>query len=839
MLNLPPSFKSDIAGRDTALVPIVKIGDIYISTNSLTYDGEVILPLLISNPSLKESIDIEKRNYKISNISITISNFPYEGQRFSERVEGSLINEPVEVYWISPSTATFEDAGNSALMIYSGQGRRYTHDDTSCKITAEDSSQATLHKDLPLEENYLTDDDVPDKYKNKPIPMVYGNVDRSPCVIGNLNELSSEYSIIADSANVGMDQSDIDPLYIYSENLYIKVLRNSINHSLWGYSEALQYQVNSSDGSILTASIDNSSPSNTSLSDGAVEVELMNDPVKKLYTAIDNYPFNEDGGSRQFPATYFGEPVFIHRTKEGDGTIFSNNYKIDYTFNSIPNAFIDEFNVKIHCDASIELTNSNLNSDFALAVNLLRPNLIDNIFEEAQYDAQIGESHVFINNGYYSVTPEKYYETWEGVFDQKVTISAFIATSEDLDLNEGHGIHTTLIINNFYAKINYLFKDFISQDFYANVIGRATVGANFVTPLWSVVRNILNEIGYDGETDYSNVTNNWQYAFTVDKKINSKKLIEGIASASPYIPRFDNMGNFKFDVIPEAGGTADHTIKEADCIDYSFSRTKIEDVYTKVIFKYNWDYARGDFNDSVESEVYLILGGNYKFEYYGLAEPEPDDAESMIHPESTLIIDDDRGKYIRDEETARKFADWFLLWSCNQHLKMKIKLPLKYMNLEIGDLVDFDAILGGVEPYGIDYTINSEVNGQVFYKNFLITSTNKTLEWVEIECILMHDLTGEEVADTIFEADTPYYVTASMELDGILIMNIKDYLPFIDRIYHATLGSARWTGADNSLNGWEFGGDWGAESEEAAITGGDTYNITFSSETATSLFTLL
>ena len=66
MLELPQFFENDIQGRDTALVPIVKIGDIYISTNSMIYDGNPVLPLLTSNPSLKESIDISTRRYKIS-----------------------------------------------------------------------------------------------------------------------------------------------------------------------------------------------------------------------------------------------------------------------------------------------------------------------------------------------------------------------------------------------------------------------------------------------------------------------------------------------------------------------------------------------------------------------------------------------------------------------------------------------------------------------------------------------------------------------------------------------------------------------------------------------------
>ena len=60
------------------------------------------------------------------------------------------------------------------------------------------------------------------------------------------------------------------------------------------------------------------------------------------------------------------------------------------------------------------------------------------------------------------------------------------------------------------------------------------------------------------------------------------------------------------------------TIKEADCINFSFSRSKIEDVYTKVVFKYNWDYARGEFNDSIEADIgYVDALSGYSFDYYG------------------------------------------------------------------------------------------------------------------------------------------------------------------------------------------------------------------------------
>ena len=68
--------------------------------------------------------------------------------------------------------------------------------------------------------------------------------------------------------------------------------------------------------------------------------------------------------------------------------------------------------------------------------------------------------------------------------------------------------------------------------------------------------------------------------------------------------------------------------------------------------------------------------------------------------------------------------------------------------MEIGDLVDFDNELGGIKPYGKEYKSTGisglySINGQDVYANFLITSTIKTLEYVEISCIQMHNLSGE------------------------------------------------------------------------------------------------
>ena len=112
------------------------------------------------------------------------------------------------------------------------------------------------------------------------------------------------------------------------------------------------------------------------------------------------------------------------------------------------------------------------------------------------------------------------------------------------------------------------------------------------------------------------------------------------------------------------------------------------------------------------------------------------------HSLSTLVVDDDRSKYIRDELTADKFCQWLLDYYKNQHLIMTVKLPLSVgLPIEVGDIVEFDKLLGNdVKPFGIDYTNNTFLMDQELYPNFIVTSTNKTLDMVTIECEQLHQL---------------------------------------------------------------------------------------------------
>ena len=90
---LPPKFEADIQGSVLNIITRVIItytpfvGDeekkIRFSTHSMNFEGNYYPPMLLNIPSMKESIDIENRNFKISNISIDVNNFENEGVRFS------------------------------------------------------------------------------------------------------------------------------------------------------------------------------------------------------------------------------------------------------------------------------------------------------------------------------------------------------------------------------------------------------------------------------------------------------------------------------------------------------------------------------------------------------------------------------------------------------------------------------------------------------------------------------------------------------------------------------------------------------------------------------------
>ena len=219
-------FTQSIQSDNTSIIPVVVFSknntNYYISTNSITMDGNYYEPLLLNIPSIRESIDFEKRNFKISSISLSISNSAYSGnKRFSDNLP-DLINAECFVYY---KTTVIKNL-NDCLKVYQGKVKRMSHDDIAINLQLEDLSQENLHKDLPSE-RLDADLDYLEKYRNKPIGIAYGDVKNHKVVISPIDN-ESDYLALVDNQDV-FGYETKHPLKISLEDKLCNVLENTLD----------------------------------------------------------------------------------------------------------------------------------------------------------------------------------------------------------------------------------------------------------------------------------------------------------------------------------------------------------------------------------------------------------------------------------------------------------------------------------------------------------------------------------------------------------------------------------------------------------------------------------
>ena len=64
------------------------------------------------------------------------------------------------------------------------------------------------------------------------------------------------------------------------------------------------------------------------------------------------------------------------------------------------------------------------------------------------------------------------------------------------------------------------------------------------------------------------------------------------------------------------------------------------------------------------------------------------------------------------------------MWYCNQHLIVDFQVALSYINLQVGDYIEFEDLIDGKKAFGLDYTKNTILNGQLVYNKFLMERPN-------------------------------------------------------------------------------------------------------------------
>ena len=116
--------------------------------------------------------------------------------------------------------------------------------------------------------------------------------------------------------------------------------------------------------------------------------------------------------------------------------------------------------------------------------------------------------------------------------------------------------------------------------------------------------------------------------------------------------------------------------------------------------------------------------------------------------QSDIIFKKLDSDFIRDEAQAEALGKRLLNEYRNEKLKFKLKLPLSFISTEVGDLIAFTELLDSMRAYGIPYHVPQFYDdNQYLFPLFIVTSTNKNLDSVDIECVQIPKLDSTQPSD--------------------------------------------------------------------------------------------
>ena len=281
MIVLKEKFRQDTLGANLNIIPMVVIDDsIYISQVKQNFGGRYWQDLDLKINSIKESVDFESHKFKISNVSITLNNYVINKQRFSDR---NYINKDVSIYWKSQSCESLDDC----LFVYKGIVRKLDHNTETVTLELEDLTEQRFHRDLP-QTLLPSNEGVLEKYRNKPVPIVYGSVDKSPLVFSDLYS-----TLIPDTKDIDTFVTEDNSFGLVSDPLlfhvghYVNIVKNN------------QYLVGSKEIIILSSKLSNISTDPEEIDVGETEF-LCHDSSKTFQVTLSNILEDEEATTEDY-----------------------------------------------------------------------------------------------------------------------------------------------------------------------------------------------------------------------------------------------------------------------------------------------------------------------------------------------------------------------------------------------------------------------------------------------------------------------------------------------------------------------------------------------------------
>ena len=211
MIDLTDKIKNDLSSSVNnfdLLFIINSSGNIYrLATKSQTFDGDYYNDLIMKVGGLKESIDLKSKKVKLTGTSISINNAEINGTRFSDSIVGEMNGGTIDVYIKTPSCQILED---DCIRIALLKITSVSHDNSKIDLKCEDRYIDEIHKELPLSDYTLYQDEqtfVGDNERR--IPVLYGHLKQAPAVV-YINNHETESPFADNNVFIVPDRAFID-----------------------------------------------------------------------------------------------------------------------------------------------------------------------------------------------------------------------------------------------------------------------------------------------------------------------------------------------------------------------------------------------------------------------------------------------------------------------------------------------------------------------------------------------------------------------------------------------------------------------------------------------------
>tara|TARA_Y100001963_G_C6733344_1_gene425011 strand:- start:485 stop:1459 length:975 start_codon:yes stop_codon:yes gene_type:complete len=277
----------------------------------------------------------------------------------------------------------------------------------------------------------------------------------------------------------------------------------------------------------------------------------------------------------------------------------------------------------------------------------------------------------------------------------------------------------------------------------------------------------------------------FKMAFSLNKRENTKDVIEKICQQSPIYYRFRGRDRrIVVDMFRNTYTDSDVSgiIDVQKLTNFSFEKSKIEDTCMGgVVVNYGYNYSTEKFDKKTPMRDTGVFREDYK-DYYGI-----DDLNSY-----KIEID---APYIQDKGTAEFFRDYYFEVNKQQRLICKFEMPISEgIRYEVGDIIKFNGNPNNTKPYGKSLILDYDKIDQKILPYFFITKVQKSLFRTKIECVQTHELKYEL---------PPVTLLGDINLDGQITTEGEgsDYSLLIDMVAHGTSGYTAQQIANADMNG--------------------------------------